>query len=666
NADVPFSSKDRQFQSHLSGANRGDYDSFRNLGSSDRNFHLSSRRGLNNNSGGSERVNTDRDSIPNSRAYASFRRSSSFRSSDSLDREKFWDWDRQRETRDKEKSFGAGGNEWNIRHEIPDISRRFLNSGPAGRVEGELTLRRSRSVISNRKAENEAKNSGNELQSIPMAPTIPGSLVSNMQKAAFERNFPSLGAEERHSSIQSNLANVAVLNSSSSSIWQGQRSTGRSDTVRTTLPGLTIAAGSTPGTALTGVSAIGVDGWKSALADAPVPNGVLQNNGSAISDQHVLGNSALSKVHGLSSASGLNMAEALVQNPTRPRTPQYRPLIPVTPLMSKTMGLSPSEKSKAKSMRSIDTSASTVKATQSVGSSHLINSPKPSQGGKLVVLKPGREIASSIPAKLDGASPGKGGNTISSSVNALAGGAADLGGNMTALRKPKLPGDHRAITSSLLPASSAVDGGLGIRHREGSIVFEEKKSVSQAQKRSDFFNSLRKASEGNTATGTQDKSSSPRQHKADEVSEKVPLIIEDPAELTVEKPDAASSIVEITTEEKDKGILNGFISGQSESTIRDTSENGASMSTNRVSVKVGSEEEEAAFLRSLGWEENAGGEEALTEEEINSFYQEQMRKMAAVNSFRRGSRRLWNRNVEMHIGNSVESISSGISSSELA
>ena len=33
-----------------------------------------------------------------------------------------------------------------------------------------------------------------------------------------------------------------------------------------------------------------------------------------------------------------------------------------------------------------------------------------------------------------------------------------------------------------------------------------------------------------------------------------------------------------------------------------------------------SEEEEAAFLRSLGWEENAGEDEGLTEEEIQDFY----------------------------------------------
>jgi hypothetical protein len=35
-----------------------------------------------------------------------------------------------------------------------------------------------------------------------------------------------------------------------------------------------------------------------------------------------------------------------------------------------------------------------------------------------------------------------------------------------------------------------------------------------------------------------------------------------------------------------------------------------------------SEEEEAKFLRSLGWEENSGEDEGLTEEEINAFIQE--------------------------------------------
>ncbi|KAK9026443.1 hypothetical protein V6N11_039281 [Hibiscus sabdariffa] len=37
------------------------------------------------------------------------------------------------------------------------------------------------------------------------------------------------------------------------------------------------------------------------------------------------------------------------------------------------------------------------------------------------------------------------------------------------------------------------------------------------------------------------------------------------------------------------------------------------------------DEEEVAFLRSLGWEENSGEDEGLTEEEINAFYQEYMK-----------------------------------------
>lgn len=494
NSDNQFSSRARPFQSQFPGATRGDYDSFRNLGSSDRPSHLSSRRALSNNSGGSERVNPDKDLFSNTRAYASFRRSSSFRS-DSVEREKTWDWDRQREVRDKEKSFGTAGNDRNIGREIPDSARKWLSSGPDVRFEGEL--RRSRSVISNRKAEDEAYKSGNELQSITMAPPVRGGLVSNIQKADFERNFPSLGAEERQV-IQSNLANVALLNSSS--IWQGQRSAGRSDPGRTSSPGLNISVGSAPGTSLSVVPSIGTDGWKSALADVPVSNGALQNSCPTVSDQQVPMNSIVSKGHGLVSASGLNMAEALVQNPARPRTPQLsvevqrleelalkqsRQLIPVTPSMPKTMGLSPSEKSKAKSSRSIDTNSSIVKATQSMGSSHLINSPKLSQGGKLVVLKQGREMGSSTVAKTDIASPGKVGNTISSSINALAGGTSDLGGNMMGPRKLKLPADHRAISSVL--TSSTVDGGLVVRHKEGGSVFEEKKSVSQAQKRSDFF-----------------------------------------------------------------------------------------------------------------------------------------------------------------------------------
>lgn len=670
NTDGPFASRHRPLQLQSSGAIRGDYGSPRYSGSSERPF-LSSRRSLNSNSGGSDRTNTDRDPFGHSRAYASFRRSSSSRAYESLEREKDWEWGREWEAHDRERPLGGvSGNDRSNGRELSDTAKRWSNSGPAGRFESDSTLRRSQSVISNRNSENGEKKFGNEMRTITAPPLVRGGIVSNMQKAAFEKDFPSLGAEERQGIIQSNLANVAGMNSSSSPIWQGQGSVGR------------------PGTPVSGVSSVGVDGWKSALADAPVPNGAVSlGNGPSTAIQQIApGSLVSSKGHGLASTSGLNMAEALVQNPPRPRTPQLstevqrmevlalkqsRQLIPMTPSMPKTMGLSPSEKSKAKSLRSIDTTASAVKGIQSVGSSHPMSSPKVSQGGKLLVLKPARETGSSVSVKPNNGSPVKGGNTGNSSFGVSAGGAIDVNGNasLVSFRKQKPLAEPRAISSF------GVDSGLGPRGKEANILIEEKKSVSQAQNRSDFFNALRrKACESTSSTATHDKSITSTLHKADQENDNVPLSTKDLIELkdkcsvenVAEKSDIVPSIVEIQATEKNKTILNSFVNVESDIAIRDTSETGSPASANRVSVKVGSEEEEAAFLRSLGWEENASGEEALTEEEINSFYREHMRTVAAANAFRRGSHRLWNLRFDMHVGNNVESLSSGIGSSESA
>lgn len=674
NSDAPFASRHRPLQLQSSGATRGDYCSPRYSGSSERPF-LSSRRSLNTNSGGSDRTNTDRDPVGHSRGYASFRRSSSVRVYDSLEREKDWESGREWEAHDRERFLGGvNGNDRSNTRELSDTAKRWSNSGPAGRFESDSTLRRSRSAISNSNLENGEKKFGNEMRTVMAAPLARGGIVSNMQKAAFEKDFPYLGAEERQGIIQSNPANVAGINSSSGPIWQGQGPVGR------------------PGTPVSGVSSIGVDGWKSALADAPVPNGFVSlGNGPSTAIQQIApGSLVASKGHGLASTSGLNMAEALVQNPPRPRTPQLsievqrmevlalkqsRQLIPVTPSMPKTMGLSPSEKSKAKSLRPIDTTAAVVKGIQSIGSSHPLNSPKVPQGGKLLVLKPARETGSSVSVKPNNGSPVKGGNTGSSSFGVSAAGAFDVSGNasLVSFRKQKPHADPRAISSS------GVDSGLGPRGKEVNFLNEEKKSVSQAQNRSDFFNALRrKAYEGPSSTTTQDKSNTSTlhktDHKADQENENVHLSTKDLIELknecsvenVAEKSDIVHSIVEIEASEKNKTTLNGFVTVESDIAIRDTSETGNPASANRVSVKVGSEEEEAAFLRSLGWEEDASGEEALTEEEINSFYQEHMRTVAAANAFREGGNRLWNLRFDMHVGNNVESLSSGIGSSESA
>lgn len=668
NTDAPVTSRHRSLQLQSSGATRGDYGSPRYSGSSERSF-LSSRRSLNNNSGGSDRTNTERDPFghSNSRAFVSFRRSSSLRVYESLEHEKDWEWGREWEAHGRERSlWGVSGNDRNNVHELSDTAKRWSNPGPAGRFESDSTLRRSQSVISNRISENGEKRIGNEIRTITAAPLVRGGIVSNMQKAAFEKDFPSLGAEEKQCITQSNLANVARMNSSSSPIWQGQGSIGR------------------PGTPVSGVSLI--DGWKSALADAPVSNGVvsLGNGLSTASQQIAPGSLVSSKGHGLASTSGLNMAEALVLNPSRPRTPQLstevqrmevlalkqsRQLIPVTPTMPKTMGHSPSEKSKAKSLRSIDTTASAVKGIQSIGSSHSMNSPKVTQGGKLLVLKPARELVSSVSVKPNNGSPVKGGNTSSSSFGLSARGAIDVSGNasLVGFRKQKPLGDPRAVFSS------GVDSGLGTRGKEAKLLIEEKKSVSQ--NRNDFFNALRrKACESPNSTATHDKSYTSTVHKADQENENMLPSTKDLTELkdkcsvenVGEKSDTVPSMVEIEATEKNKTILNGFVTVENDIAIRDTSETGSPASANRVSANVGSEEEEAAFLRSLGWEENDSGEEALTEEEISSFYREHMRTVAANNAFRRGSHRHWNLRFDMHVGNNVESFSSGIGSSESA
>jgi len=106
---------------------------------------------------------------------------------------------------------------------------------------------------------------------------------------------------------------------------------------------------------------------------------------------------------------------------------------------------------------------------------------------------------------------------------------------------------------------------------------------------------------------------------------------------------------------------NGVDHGEIHAAV-DSRETGNPTSVNRYSVMGGSEEEENAFLRSLGWEENAGGEEALTEEEINSFYQE-MKSRGVDATFCQGNYKLQNVPVQMPVG-SLESVSSGMSSSD--
>lgn len=162
-------------------------------------------------------------------------------------------------------------------------------------------------------------------------------------KMLFERDFPSLGVEEKQAD---------------------------SEIGRVPSPALTTAIQSLP---VGNVAVIGSDGWTSALAEVPVmvqPTTVV--------------------------ASGRNMAETLAQGPPRVHTApqlsvgtqrleelavkQSRQLIPVTPSMPKALAMNSSEKSKLKvgqpTLRPVSIKADVSKVTTV---------------GKLHVLKPSRE-----------------------------------------------------------------------------------------------------------------------------------------------------------------------------------------------------------------------------------------------------------------------------------
>ena len=157
------------------------------------------------------------------------------------------------------------------------------------------------------------------------------------------------------------------------------------------------------------------------------------------------------------------------------------------------------------------------------------------------------------------------------------------------------------------------------------------KHLSQAQNRIDFFNDLRRRASGtHPVPSIQDKSSTSTEHKSldqerNGVSDRegrTELNENGSIESVGENSGIDLSTVEIAcTWNNDATAANG-VDHEEVHTAVDSRETGSSTSVSSYSVMGGFEEEEASFLRSLGWEENDGEEEALTEEEINAFYQD--------------------------------------------
>ncbi|KAK8522296.1 hypothetical protein V6N12_056011 [Hibiscus sabdariffa] len=356
-------------------------------------------------------------------------------------------------------------------------------------------------------------------------------------------------------------------------------------------PGQSLPLGTPPGT----VS----DGRASALADIPVGVG-SSGGGVAVASQNACAGSTPITIM------SLNMAEAVAQGPSRARTPpmlnvetqrveelaikQSRQLIPLmTILTPKTPVVSPSEKLKPKVGQQLHPS---VSVNSSRGGTSRSDSIQVSKESRLCILKPSREPNGvSLVITKDNLSP--------------------TNGNSQVVNSPLSITLSAAASAPFKSSSNSPRSATAERNQAQLRLTMEKRATAQAQSRNDFFNLLKKKSTMNSTSSVLD----PGPAVSQPVSEK-------PDELGTE--DSSSSIAL-----KDAGVLSPEIStaGLPTDNRSEISLNGDAYTEPQHCSRNGEwhsspDEEEAAFLRSLGWEENAGDDDGLTEEEINAFLEQ--------------------------------------------
>ncbi|KAJ4964400.1 hypothetical protein NE237_024339 [Protea cynaroides] len=562
----------------------------------------------------------DKDISSYSRSYSSFARSHRDR-----------DWDKDfLDLHDKDRSVMGDYRDRDYLDPLTNI----LTS----RIEKD-TLRRSQSMISGKRGEGLVRrvaadpNNGNNTsnyQSNSNGLLGGGTIVSSIHKAAFERDFPSLGAEERQAGA---------------------------DIGRVSSPGLSTAVQSLP---IGSSAVIGGDSWTSALAEVPV---IIGSNSMGLSSVQQSSPTASSTVVASTSA-GLNMAETLAQAPSRARTApqlsvetqrleefaikQSRQLIPMTPSMPKTSVLSPSEKPKSKTsaVRTVESSMATKIGQQQLPSSHIVNHslrgvvrsdvPKTSHGGKLLVLKAPREKNGVSPTAKDSSSPTNASRVTSNPL--IVAPSATFAPPLRSSSNPKLGTAERKA-----PALSVI---------HGSSV-EKRSTASQAQSRNDFFNLMRKKTSTNLSSAVPDTSppvsSSVLEKSVDLVTETATTAV---SPQCIDAPSSDPSVLEWSSQNGGDMTNNGVAS----ESHRFSNNGDKHCDSNEV---VYPDEEEAAFLRSLGWEENAGEEEGLTEEEINAFYKQYMKLKPSSKLC--GGMQL--PKLVSHVGNWEHAAASGLSSS---
>ncbi|XP_058747720.1 uncharacterized protein LOC131620606 isoform X2 [Vicia villosa] len=470
--------------------------------------------------------------------------------------------------RDREKDRSNFGDHWDRDGSDP-LANLF-----SGRIERD-TLRRSQSMVTRKYGETlprrvaaDTKSGGSSNHNNGNDVLPGGGVGSSIQKAVFDKDFPSLGAEEKQV-----IAEIGRVSS----------------------PGL----GATASQSLpVGSSAlIGGEGWTSALAEV-----------SSVSSQQTV-----TATSGSVSSTGLNMAEALAQAPSRARsTPQVsvktqrleelaikqsRQLIPVTPSMPKALALNSSEKSKSKTaIRNAEMNVAAKSVPQQPSALHIASQSLRSVNAKVDVPKTsGKFIDLKSVVWENGASP------TSKDVSNLTNYANNKLANQHAISSAAAPPPVKNPNNLKSPTErkpSPLDLKLG-------STLDKKQSISQVKSRNDFFNLLKNKSATNSSTVLPDSgqmvSSPTLENSAGLKRESV---------MPSASPQSAGNGAELTS--------NGNAHAHEKPCRISDDEEKDSISR----ATVYPDEEEAAFLRSLGWEENSDEDEGLTEEEINAFYQE--------------------------------------------
>ncbi|XP_010500088.1 PREDICTED: uncharacterized protein LOC104777512 isoform X2 [Camelina sativa] len=345
-----------------------------------------------------------------------------------------------------------------------------------------------------------------------------GSSIGNsFQRAGFDKDFPSLGAEEKQ---------------------------GGQDVVRVSSPGLSSAVQNLP----VGNSAlIGGEGWTSALAE--VPNVIEKACAGSLTSPKA---NAVS-TGALSGPSGLNMAEALVQVPARTHTPpqgsvktqiledlaikQSRQLIPVVPSAPKCS--SSSDKSKTKQViRAGETCLAPLRNAQQQPSVLLGNLQSNPSGQiksekKLLVLKPARE--NGVSAVKESGSPSANTNSRAASSQLMSNAQPTQSAPVRSTNSPK-----------------ELKGASAFSMISGQTI-EKKSSAAQTQSRSAFYSALKqKTVSTSISTDPVNSSTSISSSVEGKVNSSKDLVASDPS-----SPQAASGL-EVTERVQVASHTSGF------------------------------------------------------------------------------------------------------------